>query len=344
MTLTVASAAGWSVGMGIAVHNAGTGGNTELITSVTAISGSVLTLAAAAVSTVSGQTVNHDDTAAISAAMTAALANGKRIIFPSSQGVFNISSALPAISSLTQSFIMDMNGATFVHRSATSDIFDVTYGLDDTSSTGSLKPICKIDNVLIQQDPNITATGGYALKFGYGSNTLFTSGLSASNWSIRQLYGGVYVNTGQILNNLSNFNMDSLTGTNTGLYFNSAAPSGDTTYDNFRMADETSSTKTGVTVVKADTQTVRSLKTNGAGIVFSNASKSDVYTLRFEDASIEGGSATTYGVDFGSVGVYRVRITGGIGLGSTSAFNNLSLNDTGTVLMADTLRVHPSSS
>src|ERR1700731_4511768 len=43
-SLVVASATGWSVGMGIAVHNAGTGGTTELITTVDNIAGTTFTL------------------------------------------------------------------------------------------------------------------------------------------------------------------------------------------------------------------------------------------------------------------------------------------------------------
>ncbi len=335
--LTVASATGWSVGMGIAVHNAGTGGNTELITSVTAISGNVLTLAASAVSTVSGQTVYHDDTAAISAAIAAAMTTGKRILFRDSSGFYNITSSLQAINSLATSFIMDVNGATLVHRSATADVFTVSYAANP-DSVGP-KPICVIDNVRITQDQSITPTAGYALNFG--SNILsgppysMVVGFRANCWQIDGLFGGVYVNNGQIRNNLSDFDMNNLTGTNTGLYLNSASPSGDTTYDNFRMNDGTTSTKTGVTVVKADTQTLRSLKTNGAGVIFANANKSDVYTLRFEDASIEGQNSVSYGVDFGTVGVYRVRMTGGNGLGSVSAFRNMNLNDNGTILMSD---------
>jgi hypothetical protein len=70
-SLTVTSGSAWVVGQGIQVVNAGTGGTAPLLTTVTAISGNTLTLAAAAITTQSSATVLADDTAAIQAAFAA---------------------------------------------------------------------------------------------------------------------------------------------------------------------------------------------------------------------------------------------------------------------------------
>jgi hypothetical protein len=102
-SLAVASAAGWVVGMGIVVAGAGTAG-ANLITSITAIAGTTFTLAAAAVTAVTGAVVSHDDTAALQACInycfgSGSTTNGKynsqanlTMFIPN--GMYNVSTAL----------------------------------------------------------------------------------------------------------------------------------------------------------------------------------------------------------------------------------------------------------
>jgi hypothetical protein len=71
-TLTIASASRWKTGQGILVAGAGVAG-ADLITSVVAISGTTFTLADAASTTVAGVRVQHDNTAALQAAVNAHL-------------------------------------------------------------------------------------------------------------------------------------------------------------------------------------------------------------------------------------------------------------------------------
>lgn len=81
-TLTVASAATFEVGQGIYVAGAGTAG-ARLVTTISAISGTTITLASNAATTVSGAVVQHDDTAAINSATAACLnAGGGTVYFP----------------------------------------------------------------------------------------------------------------------------------------------------------------------------------------------------------------------------------------------------------------------
>lgn len=89
--LIVASATGWSVGMGISVAGAGASG-ALLVSQVVAISGTTFTLKDAAGTTVSGATVYHDDTEAIQAAVNALPATGGAVDL--GPGVFNVSSTI----------------------------------------------------------------------------------------------------------------------------------------------------------------------------------------------------------------------------------------------------------
>ncbi|GGO22286.1 hypothetical protein [Deinococcus humi] len=73
--LTVADASTFAVGHGVFVLGAG-GGITPLVTVITAVNGAVLTLRDAAVQGVAGARVQHDDTEALQAIITARLATG----------------------------------------------------------------------------------------------------------------------------------------------------------------------------------------------------------------------------------------------------------------------------
>jgi hypothetical protein len=80
-SLVVASASTFSVGHGICVAGAGTGGG-NLITWITAISGSTLVLFAKAVTTVVGAVVSHDDRAVVAASAIIPQYGSKPVVFP----------------------------------------------------------------------------------------------------------------------------------------------------------------------------------------------------------------------------------------------------------------------
>lgn len=84
-SLVVASATGYSIGMGIYVAGAGAAG-AALVTTITNIVGTTFTLTAAAATTATGQLVQHDDTAAINAARAAAYAAGGGNVFLTKTG------------------------------------------------------------------------------------------------------------------------------------------------------------------------------------------------------------------------------------------------------------------
>ncbi len=80
-SLVVASAASFSVGHGIKVAGAGTGGG-NLTTWITAIDGLTFTLHAKAVGTVSGAAVSHDDRAVVAASAIIPQFGSKPVVFP----------------------------------------------------------------------------------------------------------------------------------------------------------------------------------------------------------------------------------------------------------------------
>lgn len=77
-SLTVANPATFAAGHGILVKGAGVAG-AHLITGITAVSGSIITLATAASTAVSGAVVRHDDTAALNAVFAAVFNDGAGI-------------------------------------------------------------------------------------------------------------------------------------------------------------------------------------------------------------------------------------------------------------------------
>lgn len=90
--LTVASATGFKVGMGVHVDGAGASSDV-LLAKITAINGSILTLSANAGTTVSGAGVGDDDTLAIQEAMAAfcagGVSGGGSIYFPPGEYIFS---------------------------------------------------------------------------------------------------------------------------------------------------------------------------------------------------------------------------------------------------------------
>lgn len=78
--LTVASASTFAVGQGIYIAGAGAAGIAH-VTTITAINGLVLTLAANAATTVAGAVVQHDDSVAINAAIAACLNDGGGTVY-----------------------------------------------------------------------------------------------------------------------------------------------------------------------------------------------------------------------------------------------------------------------
>jgi len=286
--LTVVSASGWLVGMGIAVHGAG-GGGAELITTVSNILGNTFTLAASASTTVSGATVNHDDTLAIQAAIN----SGSNVYLR--PGNYNVTSDLSVTNAI--SIIGAGAGTTTIwNRSATNHVFSVNYTAPTGTSTQySNGPI--LEDFQIYQSSSITPTAGY------GIYTTSSSGFRYRNIAMNGLWGGVYMDTGEIVGWVEDLRIDNLIG-GYGIYYNVPAPGGDLHFDN----DELSGTNTGVFIQNSDTTEFTNLKTNnGSKVTFGTGS---INNIRFINPSVEG--VATCAFDFSSTGTYgNVIIIGG---------------------------------
>lgn len=166
-TLVVASASGWSIGMGIAVANAGAGGTTELITTISNISGTTFTLNNNASATASAQTVNHDDTACLNTAVN----SGKNVHIRG--GGYNVTSAI--LFALPVHVVGDgwadraanPNAALatrIYNRGTTNNVLDLT----NTNANNII-----IEHLGVEQASGITPTAGWGWITGNASVNVF---------------------------------------------------------------------------------------------------------------------------------------------------------------------------
>lgn len=241
-SLVVVSATGWTVGMGIAITNAGTGGNTELITYITSIVGTTFTLNDNAITTATGQIVNHDDTRAL----TTVVASNKNVYLrrPAGGG-YNVTSAISV--AVPINFMGDgglnynsitTNQTLIFNRGTTNDIFDVT--------TGNLH----FWGFSINQAAGITPTAGSAFLLHHPSTTKYNGELNSIG--IRGVYIGISV-TGHI----SSWNIHDMivSATNTGILVNNPSPAGGLLWHNVTTVPVTSNVGIGWHITQADTTT-----------------------------------------------------------------------------------------
>jgi hypothetical protein len=250
-SLTVASPSGWSVGMGIAVANAGTGGNTELISSVTGISGSVFTLNDAAVATATTQAVNHDDTAAIKAAVASANTLNQRLRLRA--GNYNVTSEIALSAPLL--FECDgtveniaqgageqttTGGAVIWNRGKTNNVFNITSGYTT------------IHFCTIEQNASITPTAGCAITVGNGS--VYVRQTQIINNRINGAWSGICL-TGHVDNAVISGNivygLGGASNTDGAVHVDNASPAGGTIWSNntFNVLNG----GTTVSIINADT-------------------------------------------------------------------------------------------
>jgi hypothetical protein len=315
-SLSVASAAGWSPGMGIAVHNAGAGGTAELITTVSSIAGTTFTLAANAAATATTQAVNHDDTAALTACT---VTSGLPCFIPA--GTYNVTSATPV--TVAPYVLGSGTNSTFIqNRSLTTDVFFITYYDGSGATLGGIFR----DFSIVQSG---VATNGFAFDIApTGGNTL--AGLVIENIFIESTYGGIKVQTGLNASWISKIWMYGQV--NAGILYQDANPNG----DNWFTDIEIQAAQYGVYVTSADTAAFTNLKLNvttGTSLAFAASAAANVTRLRFINMSIEGGGtgiSPSCGIDFGTNGVTQVQfIGGGVGLLATGICNGTTAIDVG---------------
>lgn len=310
-SLIVASATGWSVGMGIAVANAGSGGTTELISSVTAVSGTTFTLANNAAATSTTQTVNHDD----SAALCAAAISGKPVQVR--QGDYNVTSACNV--NVAATFVGAGRGLTNLwNRGTANDVFQISWVNAETGAAANRGGL--FTDFSVQQAAGITPTAGYVFNVS-GTNTPW---LRVTNGTFRNIvisgtWGGITTGNGISFQFFENIKITDAVGM--GVFVNSQDPNGNFHFLNVEM--QSSGLQIGFASVVDFTNLKIDQGQGGAGdaILFSATTANATQSVRFINPSIEG--PFTCGMNFTHANsVIWLQIIGGSIDEGTSVFCN----------------------
>lgn len=310
-SLTVASAAGWTTGMGIAIANAGSGGTTELITTVTGISGTTFTLnpgGAAASATATGQVVNHDDTACL----TAALASGKNIHLR--HGTYNVTSELDTVAPI----IITGEGNAFPtnsYNSAYQNTGNQTV-IQTRMATGTTLKIqnsfVELRHLAIVQASGVTATSGTAIDIENATKVI--TGMKVIDVAVYNTFnclaiggGGTGGGTSFTIENSYFFTKNATTfGC---VVINSPTPFGDM---RFRGNEVRCPTGPCMYVVASDISSFTDNKFNDCNPCLSIASSSaSVSGISFVNNSFEGGTNTGALIQISGTAVDGVTFIGG---------------------------------
>lgn len=282
-TLTVGSATGWSVGMGIGIAGAGTAG-AELITSVTAIVGTTFTVANAAITTVSGAVVNHDDTAAIQTALNSGKSVHLRV------GQYNITSTL----NITNPTLFYGDGALSVDNSGTGGTIIVVRN----SSANWIKITANsvfVRDMSLKTASGVTTTGGFALVVDGAGGAI--GGITLENLSTYGSMGGLEVLSQVIVAYYSQIYMFT-NGTTTAfpaVLLNDPSPYGDNVFNKINGVPINIGQGYGVVVAAADVNQFQNVKMNAYlnGLFINPAGGSSVFNQVFDNCSFEGNSVNS---------------------------------------------------
>jgi len=311
-SLSVASASGWEVGMGIAVANAGTGGNTELITSVTAINGTTFTLANNASATATGQTVRHDDTVALQAAFDSA----KNVHLRA--GNYNVTGLL----TLNVSKMVIGDGPVGRGNTSTGDA--LTSIFQNSTTTGTIK-ITKGYSIL--RDFSIQMASGKTPTAGYGIEVASTASTNdrfydIANMVIYGTFGGLKIGTAISHGHFRNLQISvASASTEAAIYYNNPSPAGDNFFTDIICLTILSGTPgaKGIHIVAGDVTGWTNVKTlNFDNDLLIDASVSSVNFQKFANCSFENNTSTNSVVKITSSSVGNISFIGSeIGTNST---------------------------
>ncbi len=304
--LTVVDATGWTVGMGIAVANAGTGGTTELITYITGISGNVFTLNNNAIATATAQTVSHDDTRALQTAVR----SGKNVHLRA--GNFNVTTEIDIDTkalivqgdgdrgrNVANGETLTTMGTVIVNRGATNNVFAIKIG--DTA----------FYDFSIEQSTTISSTAGYAIVIGNGATKILN--VKLANMMLYKISQGINIGNAVSDLHVTHVKIWHASGTNAGVFVNNSTPAGDFFFtDDYILCVGGGK---GLYITSADTSSYMGLKTNNCnpGIKIDD-SNGGVINQRFINMSTEGGPSATGNIVISSTGtgtVHSLTFVGG---------------------------------
>lgn len=281
-SLSVLSASGWSTGMGIAVANAGPGGSTELITTVTAISGTSFTLGANASATATGQVINHDDTVCLQRAINSGRNPHLRL------GTYNVTSELAVATPQVISCDGAVNqtthtgGTTIMNRGTTNNVINIS------------SAYVTLNSCAIEQNASITPTAGYGIVIG-NAVTRVRMAIIENNL-VYGTYGGITL-TGNVIPAYIHDNffwsLGGASNTAGAMYINNPSTAGDVHW----VANEFRVINLGPVgyIVNADVEQFVNDKFNSANpalTIDTTLTGGTVVSQSFVGSSFEGGSNT----------------------------------------------------
>lgn len=287
--ITLASVSGWTIGMGIDVAS-GTSATQDLLTTVSSISGNILTLAANATNNVTSGKVRHDDTACLQAAFNAAPNVHIRA------GNYNVTGAL------TLSLPKMVWGDGVLARSATSTGFSATNLIENGTTTNWLNVAYGFSDVGffgMQQASGTIAVGGYAIE-ATSTGVITDRMYQIHDMQIYGPFGGVKI--GQMLSDAEIYHLfiSVQGGSNSAcFYYDEFAPYGDNKiHDNECTVTRTNGVSDanityGIYISAADVSSWTNNKIlRGNNDLYIDGSLSAVDGQRFIGNSFENGTST----------------------------------------------------
>ena len=324
-SLVVGSAATFSAGQGIMVAGAGAAG-ADLITTISSISGTTLTLAANAGTTVTVAQVFHDDTAALAAALTAAgQTPGSSVRVPT--GAYFLSSENDITNAITLYGDGMYQSAFIVTENGINAIVAKSSGIT-------------VKDVGLYQSEAYTPTSGVLLS---DCDTGATDICFNDNFTRLMLYGGwdqfdVFNKTIQ-----GSFTYSTLHKPfHSSIYVNNVGPYGDINFDSDQLqacGSPCTNTATGILIDAADADAWNSMKINSYGTdnIKITGATGQVDHQRFVNLSSEGGDISI--AKSGANPVFGTSFTGGefeFATGMTIGNNVTRTSITGTTTYGGT--------
>ena len=261
-SLAVSSVAGWKAGEGIEIPGAGAAG-VLLLTSVTAVGTSTLTVAAAATTTATSVTIQHDDTAALQAAIT----TGLNVLIP--PGNYNVYAASGSALTIAAQQWVQCSGADAYNTNTSGTIIWNRGTIDNTVNITSGQ-VHFID-CGIEQAADVTPTAGYGLTIGSGSpGTLLADGGWIERNFVLNTYGLLHINSGVIAEDIS-YNHFYANSTNVKVMatYDNTSPAGDNQMVANDFEDNSAQNLTCLTITNGDTNNWIGNSFEGCGTMVS---------------------------------------------------------------------------
>lgn len=315
-SLVVANASGWTIGMGIAVANAGTGGTTELITKVTGISGTTFTLQNNAIATATGQVVNHDDTVAWSAAQSASLVSGQPLRCRAGQ--YNYTSVFPTITAPFKIVSDGSSSCVLVARGKTNNTFNVEYFISGLPPSSLPSGGVDLGGFSIRHAVAPTAGVDILVRTG-GTGTQYVYAADIHDIVISGAWVGILTQQGSVGNSFHDISMFGCVSN--GILYGADIPTGQDKFNNIYIGGACASgSGAAVNIFKGANVAFNNITITGGGqfIASPNAS-GDLTNLMINNLTVVGNGSQGCAINLqGTFGPIGATLVGGYLGGATA--------------------------